>query len=60
MPDSEARKNLVPVTFKLDLVDAKQMEVICAERRHKTISETYRDAVQMYLGSYHRGKAVAE
>jgi hypothetical protein len=55
MKDSTAR--LVPITFKVTEVDKKQMDVICTERRHKTISETYREAVRLYIDEYHRGKA---
>lgn len=57
MSDKEAREVLVPVTFKLPETWRKQMDVICSERRHKTISETYREAVKLYMDEYHRSKA---
>lgn len=55
LPD--AREPLVPVTFKLPEVWQKLMEVICFERGHKRVSETYREAVKAYIDDYHRSKA---
>lgn len=57
MSGDQTRENLVPVTFKLPRAWEKQMDAICAERQHKTVSETYREAVKLYMDDYHRSKA---
>lgn len=57
MPEVEARENLVPVTFKEPRAWASVMTAICSERRHKTVSETYREAVKAYMEDWHRSKA---
>ena len=57
MAEGEARERLVPVTFKEPEPWVKVMNAICAERRHRTVSETYREAVKMYMDEWHRSKA---